>query len=475
MPAFATDYFTKVGNPGSATTLNAPGHTIGATSWTVGATTNWPTDTGVIFAVDTVTLVNGVGVRNVGSYTEWEGVVASATSVTGTVLRYGTDQDYPANSLTRVYIPVASSDRNRSVDGILISHKQDGTMITSLPLTTPNITTSINDSAGNEIIITPATASAVNEITVTNAATATDPRISASGGDTAINLNLRGKGLAKTVTIGAGATTIYPFDYVASGCIWTADNVGVNLNASGTAGVVVINGNPITVVAVTARAFTLNLDTYVDVLDNGNGTGLYVYTTAATNAASPALAANSIRIGIIQAAATITATTKVNQGQEDRVFPIASSIPYAVTDSLGNLIYPRDSLRRILGYRQIIVAFSTATSGSNVDVTGLSVPVLVPEGRKVLISVYSRSLRSSQAAGNDEVINILEGATTINLSVTNTPVSNYQHTAETKALISPTAGLHTYKVAINQSTAGTITINSGGGASTPTFIMVQLV
>ena len=128
MPALATDYFTKVGSPGSATTLSAPGHTIGATSWTVGATTNWSTDTGVIFAVDTVTLVNGVEVRNVGSYTEWEGVVASATSVTGTVLRYGTDQDYPANSLTRVYIPVASSERNRSVDGILTSLDQDGTL-----------------------------------------------------------------------------------------------------------------------------------------------------------------------------------------------------------------------------------------------------------------------------------------------------------------------------------------------------------
>jgi len=469
MPALATDYFTKVGSPGSATTLSAPGHTIGATSWTVGATTNWPTDTGAIFAVDTVTLVNGVEVRNVGSYTEWEGVVASATSVTGTVLRYGTDQDYPANSLTRVYIPVASSERNRSVDGLLISHKQDGTMITSLPLTTPNITTSINDSAGNEIIITPATASAVNEITVTNAATATDPRISASGGDTAINLNLRGKGLAKTVTIGAGATTIYPFDYVAPGCIWTADNVGVNLNASGTAGVVVINGNPITVVAVTARAFTLNLDTYVDVLDNGNGTGLYVYTTAATNAASPALAANSIRIGIIQAAATITATTKVNQGQEDRVFPIASSIPYAVTDSLGNLICPRDPNRKILGLRQII---ANATVTTQAQITGLSVPIIGIIGRKVRIRVVFPEARNSTTT-QDITTTIWDGAvagTRINYKLSTVPVAAGAINADCEGTTTLSVASKTFNIS-GATTGGTATFSAS--ATSPAYVIVE--
>jgi hypothetical protein len=127
MAAASSDYFTHVGQPGTATTLAAPGHVIGGTSITVGSTTNWPTDTGVIFAVDTVTLVNGVEVRDPGSYTEWEGVVTGPTGIGSLVLREGTDQNYPAGSTTRVYIPVASSRENRKVDGMLVAHNQDGT------------------------------------------------------------------------------------------------------------------------------------------------------------------------------------------------------------------------------------------------------------------------------------------------------------------------------------------------------------
>lgn len=126
--AAATDYFTKVGNPGTATTLASPGHTIGGTSITVGSTSNWPTTTGAIFAMDTVSIVNGVEVRNINSYTEWEGVVTSGTDIGSLVLRYGTDQNYPAASTTRVYIPVASSRENRLVDGLSISLDQDGTL-----------------------------------------------------------------------------------------------------------------------------------------------------------------------------------------------------------------------------------------------------------------------------------------------------------------------------------------------------------
>jgi hypothetical protein len=75
---------------------------------------------------------------------------------------------------------------------------------TNAALTTPKITTSINDSAGNEVIKTPATSSAVNEITVTNAATGGDPLVSATGGDTDINLAIKAKGagLVKLGTAG---------------------------------------------------------------------------------------------------------------------------------------------------------------------------------------------------------------------------------------------------------------------------------
>jgi hypothetical protein len=127
MPA-VTDYFKKVGSPGNATTLASPGHIIGGTTFTVDSTSLWPTDTGVTFAVDTVSLVDGVEVRDANSYTVWDGIVASATTITNCVLRYGTDQAYSAGSATRVYILPTSTRENKIIDGILSFANQDATL-----------------------------------------------------------------------------------------------------------------------------------------------------------------------------------------------------------------------------------------------------------------------------------------------------------------------------------------------------------
>ena len=71
--------------------------------------------------------------------------------------------------------------------------------MTNKTLTSPKIGTAINDTNGNEIIKTPATASAVNEITVTNAATGDASQIEATGGDTNVHLFVNGKGTGRTV------------------------------------------------------------------------------------------------------------------------------------------------------------------------------------------------------------------------------------------------------------------------------------
>lgn len=195
----------------------------------------------------------------------------------------------------------------------------------------------------------------------------------------------------------------FVFDFVASGCVWSGDSYGSTRNASMTSGVVYIGGKRVTVNAVSARSFTASKDTYIDI-DN---TGTLTYTEVTNNAASPALAANSIRLGIVvTGASNIANAGSVNQGEETKVLPIVSSVPYAVTDSLGNLICPRDPRRRLLGHRQITSNFTT-TSASTVQVTGLSVPVIIPTGRKVIISAYAGVLSSSGA--NTPVITIWDG------------------------------------------------------------------
>jgi hypothetical protein len=182
MAATNTDKFTHVGSPGTATTLASPGHTIGGTGISVVSTANWPVDTGVFFAMDQVQVVNGVQQRVVGTYTEWEATVSSSTGIVSMVLKYGSDQNYPAGSTSRVYIPVSSSRENALVDGMLVDHTQLGRHA------------QLTDSNGNKVLGLTPVASAVDDVIIANAAAGGTPSIGVEGTDTDIPLQFFSKG-----------------------------------------------------------------------------------------------------------------------------------------------------------------------------------------------------------------------------------------------------------------------------------------
>jgi len=124
MSASADDYFHKVGRS-TATTLSAPGYTVGNASINVASTTNWPTSTGVTFAIDET---DSDGNRISGTYNVFRGTVSGATQVNNlTYVGGDANRDYSAASTTRVYILVSSYRDNRFTDGILAEHNQDGT------------------------------------------------------------------------------------------------------------------------------------------------------------------------------------------------------------------------------------------------------------------------------------------------------------------------------------------------------------
>lgn len=117
----------------------------------------------------------------------------SGVQVTSVVWTAGTNQTH---ALGVTIVDYATATHIAMISkGIGVTHEQSGLNKADMVYPTPRITTSINDTNGNEIIKTPATGSAVNEITVTNAAAGNDPLISATGGDTDIDLDLRGKGV----------------------------------------------------------------------------------------------------------------------------------------------------------------------------------------------------------------------------------------------------------------------------------------
>jgi hypothetical protein len=458
----ATDRFQKVGNPGSATTLASPGYVQGNTSISVGSTTNHPTDTLYTFAIDRAQVVNGVETRIAGTYCEFEGIVTGASTIGSVVKKFGNGQDYVAGALTRVYIPVTGNRENALIDGLNQDHNGKGNHKT------------LTDDNANEWLERGQVASAVNQVKVSNNIAGKDPKISANGDDTNINLQLDGKGTGFAVA--RNPELVFDF-IVANTGVWSGLGYGSTLTAAMTAATCYINGRRIVLAAIATRTFTASKDTYVDVLDNLDGTGTIVYTEVANNAASPALAANSVRMAIIvTGVANIASAGSVNQGQIGAILPIVASQPYEVTDSLGNLIYPSDPSRKIIGYRQTTANFSTTNNAIMTDILGLSCPIIMPTsavGRKIKISLFNPGMTSTGAAGTGVVTYIREGSTTLATSNFNIPATSYQMAHHLAVPLIPSAGSHTYKGSMQQFASATASNNAATTA--PAYIMVELI
>ena len=134
-----------------------------------------------------------------------------------------------------------------------------------------------------------------------------------------------------------------------------------------------------------------------------------------------------------------------------------------------------------LGYAQITSNFTTTTTPSRVDVTGLSVTVTVPSGsRNLKITAFCGNIKTSGSAGNGVDWAIMEGTTCLNCTSFAEPVTAYPVSVMTTAFVSaPSAGSHTYKVQAAQSGAGTLTVSAGSnpavGNAGPAFILVELI
>ncbi len=123
MAASTSDLLKKTG-ASTVTTLAAPGKALSVTSITVGSTTNYPTDTGIVIAIR---VVDSSGELVAGTYTEWSATVTSGTTLAIEAAPvYGSDQVYAAGSTTQVYIPLSSYAHNKLVDAVLVEHKQTG-------------------------------------------------------------------------------------------------------------------------------------------------------------------------------------------------------------------------------------------------------------------------------------------------------------------------------------------------------------
>jgi hypothetical protein len=127
-----------------------------------------------------------------------------------------------------------------------------------------------------------------------------------------------------------------------------------------------------------------------------------------------------------------------------------------------------------IGYAAITSDFTTATTPALVDVTNLATTVTVPTGgRSIKITVHIWYMNGTEVTGAGLKAAVLEGSTQLGAAVADMTVAGYGQNYDFCCVVTPTAGSHTYKVAVSQSAAGTLTI--GAGATYPAFILVELI
>lgn len=129
-----------------------------------------------------------------------------------------------------------------------------------------------------------------------------------------------------------------------------------------------------------------------------------------------------------------------------------------------------------LGYAAITSPFTSTTTGSYADVTGLSITVTVPSGgRNVKITVGGRIMYSTAAAGTTVELVVYDntaGAIIGGISL-NSPGASYSMNPNFVAFHTPSSGSRTYKIQFKTSAAGTFGLR-GTDSTTPAFILVEL-
>lgn len=251
--------------------------TNGAAVWVESTTVNYIAGNGLVLTGNTLdvvgssTILSSPDTVSVNSSAIANQVILSAGTV-GQSATYGALPLGNSNSVSGILtIPNGGTGASSFTTGsrlistnagntALVSTNLDPTTIVTLTgaqtltnksLTTPIITTSINDSNSNELITLTPTANAVNQIAITNAATGTSPSVNAVGDDTNINLLLNGKGTG-AVSISGNA---FPTTTGSAGQVLTTNGSGIisysNVQLSNIGTVTTTNATPTTIPTVT--------------------------------------------------------------------------------------------------------------------------------------------------------------------------------------------------------------------------------
>jgi hypothetical protein len=157
-----------------------------------------------------------------------------------------------------------------------------------------NLTDSIFDANGNEVIKFSAVSDAVNEITVTNAATGNSPQIAATGDDTNIGLKIKTKGTGSLELLDGSSNELIKLTTVANAvnelsttnavtgenptlsATGNDTNIGLNIKPKGTGAIQLLDGNGNELLKTVTTAGAVN---EVTVTNNSTGNAPIVSAT----------------------------------------------------------------------------------------------------------------------------------------------------------------------------------------------------
>lgn len=222
--------------------------TVGAAVWVDTTATNIVAGDGL---TQTGTTINVGGSTTIFANTNDVVVNSSATAnqvllssgTVGTSAVYGAVPLADANAVSGI-LPITNGGTgvssytganlliatNATNDGLVASTLDPATVVTltgtqtltNKTLVTPDITTSINDANGNEIINLSPTVGAVNDITIANNSTGNAPSITASGTDANVDLAINAQGTGQVVI----STNRFPTTNGSAGQVLGTDGAG---------------------------------------------------------------------------------------------------------------------------------------------------------------------------------------------------------------------------------------------------------
>lgn len=202
MPALNTDLVRQAA-PNFATTL-ANSILVSDNSMILQSATGLPTSTAITLVIDATDPVSGASTPSLK-----EVITGTLSGTTVSNLLRGQDgttaQGHAAGA--NVVMWITANLWNDFQTSYLVGHTQLGAHISNLPLTSPKITTSLNDTNNNELVSYTPTSSAVNQLNVTNAATGNAPVLGAAGNDTNIGITITPKGTGTLTLNGLNVQT----------------------------------------------------------------------------------------------------------------------------------------------------------------------------------------------------------------------------------------------------------------------------